>query len=234
MEGEKSDNQKPSFGKRSLSPRRLFVIPSWIPRFKEPEHSFDTSVPTYAEFTSIIRKIKSKGSPCPLDQILIILFKRSPYARSYITSIIQKIWEKVEGPKTWKKAVTVLIYKSGETDTPSNFSPITLETVPLKIFTSILRNRMYRFLNKNNYIENSIQKCFVPGMTGTSEHIAHLAQMIKQAKLKQRSIVVTLLDLKNAFGEVHHNIIPVVLKHHDVPEEIVNIVKKLQIPWSLL
>ena len=174
MEGEKSDNQKPSFGKKkcadyfkaafkSLSPRRLFVIPSWIPRFKEPKHSFDTSIPTYAEITRIIRKIKSRGSPCPLDQISIILFKRSPYARSYITSIIQKIWEKGEVPKTWKKAVTVLIYKSRETDIPSNFRSITLETVPLKIFTSILRNRMYRFLNKNNYIENSIQKGFVRG-----------------------------------------------------------------------
>ena len=44
---------------------------------------------------------------------------------------------------------------------------------------------MYSFLNKNNYIENSIQKGFVPGMTGTFEHTAHLTQMIKQAKLKQ-------------------------------------------------
>ena len=131
----------------------------------------------------------------------------------------------------WKKAVTVLIYKSGETYIPSNFRPVTLETVPLKIFTSILRNRMYRFLNKKNYIENSIQKGFVPGMTGTFEHTAHLAQMIKQAKLKQRSIVVTLLDLKNAFGEVHHNIIPVVLEHHHVPEEIVNIVKSLYVQF---
>ena len=71
----------------------------------------------------------------------------------------------------------------------------------------------------------------VPGMTGTFEHTAHLAQMIKQAKLKQRSIVVTLLDLKNAFGEVYHNIIPVVLKHHHVPEEIVNIVKSLYVQF---
>ena len=91
---------------------------------------------------------------------------------------------------------------------------------------------MYRFLNKNKYIENSIQKGFVPGMTGTFEHTAHLAQMIKQAKLKQRSIVVTLLDLKNAFFEVHHNIIPVVLKHHHVPEEIVDIVKSLYVQFQ--
>ena len=66
---------------------------------------------------------------------------------------------------------------------------------------------MYRFLNKNNYIENSIQKGFVPVMTGTFEYTVHLAQMIKQAKLKQRSIVVTLL------------------------EEIVNIVKSLYVQF---
>ena len=114
VEGEKSDNQNASFGKKkcvdyfksafkSLSPRRLFVIPSWIPRFKEPEHSFDTSIPTYAEITRIIRKIKSKGSPCPLDQILIILFKRSPYVRSYITSIIQKFGKKGKFLKRGRK-----------------------------------------------------------------------------------------------------------------------------------
>ena len=95
VEGEKSDNQEPPFGKKkcvdyfkaavkSLSPKRLFVIPSWIPRFKEPEHSFDTSISAYAEITRIIGKIKSKGSPCPLDQISIILFERSPSIRTII------------------------------------------------------------------------------------------------------------------------------------------------------
>ena len=60
---------------------------------------------------------------------------------------------------------------------------------------------------KNNYIETSIQKAFTPGMSGTFEHTAHLAHLISQAKRNQRSLVVMLLDLRNAFGEVHHNLI---------------------------
>ena len=44
-------------------------------------------------------------------------------------------------------------------------------------------------------------------------------------------IVVTLLDLKMLSGEVHHNIIPVIVKHHHVPEEIVNIVKSLYVQF---
>ena len=52
---------------------------------------------------------------------------------------------------------------------------------------------------KNNYIETNVQKGFTPGMTGTYEHTAQLAHIIRQAKKKQRSLVVTLLDLKKCF-----------------------------------
>ena len=52
-------------------------------------------------------------------------------------------------------------------------------------------------------------------------HTAHIAHLIRQAKRNQRSLVVTLLDLRNAFGAVHHNLIPVVLAHHHIPDNII-------------
>ena len=51
--------------------------------------------------------------------------------------------------------------------------------------------------------------------------------MIRDAKLKQKSIVITLLDLKNAFGEVQHNLIHTILKYHHVPDSFTSIVKNL-------
>ena len=36
-----------------------------------------------------------------------------------------------------------------------------------------------------------------------------------------------LLDLKNAFGEVHHNLIPEVLRYHHIPQHIQNMVQSL-------
>ena len=41
------------------------------------------------------------------------------------------------------------------------------------------------------------------------------------------SLVSTLLDLKNAFGEVHHNLIQEVLSHHHIPEQVKTIIKGL-------
>ena len=34
-----------------------------------------------------------------------------------------------------------------------------------------------------------------------------MAYIISQARIKHRSLVITLLDLKNAFGEINHNLI---------------------------
>ena len=47
-----------------------------------------------------------------------------------------------------------------------------------------------------------------------------MANVTNQARIKQRSLVVTLLDLKNASGEVHHNLIPEILKYHHIPDHI--------------
>ena len=136
--------------------------------------------------------MKASGSPCPLDQISIIVFKRCPYLRSYIfAACFQKNFLYKTDSLYVEKAVTILIYKKGEQNDPQNFRPITLETVPLKIYTSFLRNRMYNFLNKNGYIEFTIRKGFTPGMAGTFEHTYHMAYLINQARAKQRSIMIT-------------------------------------------
>ena len=99
--------------------------------------------------------------------------------------------------------------------------------MPLKVFTSCLRNAIFNFLSANNYIEQEIQKGFTPGLSGTFEHTAQMADIINKARTKQRSLVITLLDLKNAFGEVHHNLIQTALDYHHIPDHIKSLVKSL-------
>ena len=211
----------------ALNPNKTFSIPSWIPKFASPQTPFNLDPPTYQEITNVIRKMKPSGSPCPLDQLSVICFKRSPYLRSYLTEIIHAAWSSGVVPSEWKKACTILIHKKGETDKPANFRPITLESIPLKVFTSCLRNRTFQFLAENQYIEQSIQKGFTPKLSGTLEHTAQMAHIINKARTKQRSLIITLLDLKNAFGEVHHNLIYEVLNYHHIPDHIKNIISSL-------
>ena len=54
-----------------------------------------------------------------------------------------------------------------------------------------------------------------------------MGNIINKARIKKRSLVITLLDLKNAFGEVHHNFISSVLTYHDVPESMKSLISGL-------
>ena len=108
-------------------------------------------------------------------------------------------------------------YKSDDPSNPKNFRPITPENVLLKGYTSFIRNRIFEYLKANDYIECRVQKGFIPKISGTTEHTQQLAYKIRHAKRKQKTLVVTLLDLKNAFGEVSHSLIPTVLQFHHIP-----------------
>ena len=60
-------------------------------------------------------------------------------------------------PCECRKACTVT-HKKGVQKDPVNFRPITRESIPLKIFTSALRNSVFDFLRLNNCIDHEYKK----------------------------------------------------------------------------
>ena len=88
-----------------------------------------------------------------------------------------------------------------------------------KIFTSIIINRLHNFVADNKYIESNVQKRFWDYILGCYEHTEALTYVINHAhKKQQRNLVVTLIYLKSAFGEVDHKLLAEVLKYHKVPD----------------
>ena len=86
---------------------------------------------------------------------------------------------------------------------------------------------MFSFMSENKYVEHEVQKAFTPKVSGTFEHASQMSYLINHARMKQRSSMITLLDLKNAFGEVHHSLITEVLNYHHMPEEIEKLISSL-------
>ena len=54
-----------------------------------------------------------------------------------------------------------------------------------------------------------------------------MAYMINKARVRQRSLIITFLDLKNAFGEVHQRLIQRILDYHYIPDEVQQLVDSL-------
>ena len=133
----------------------------------------------------------------------------------------------------WRSGVTVLVHKKDGPGKPENVRPITLQPVLWKLFTSLVRNRLYRFAADNSYIEANIQKGFWEKISGSVEHIETLIHMINNARIKQRDCIITLLDLKNAFDEVNHKLLVETLKIHHVPDNIVTLITSLYTDYTI-
>ena len=76
----------------------------------------------------------------------------------------------------------ILIHKKGDPSLPENFGSISLEPVSLKLFTSLLLNRVFAHLINNQYIESYYQKGFMPGMSEAFEHIAEMSLIINHSR----------------------------------------------------
>ena len=70
-----------------------------------------------------------------------------------------------------------------------------MESVLLKIFTSLLKDEVFEFLHNNKYIETSIQKGLAPGLSDTFEHIANMSHIINDTRRGQSSVTITLIDM---------------------------------------
>ena len=201
----------------------LFKIPNWFVSLPNPETPFNQAPPSYAEIASIIKKARASASACPLDQISVITLKKCPILRTILHNLIVNCWQSQYTPKAWRVGITILIYKKGDPSKVDNFRPITLQSVPYKIFSSFIRNRLQAFLDSNNYHNNNIQKGFAHGQDGVLEHTELLDFMMRDAKKSHRGYFAVLLDLRNAFGEIHHNLIRSSLKYHHVPDTFIRI-----------
>jgi hypothetical protein len=130
-------------------------------------------------------------------------------------------------PPAWAAASIQLLAKSAKLSDPSEFRPITLTNTIGKIFFSVIARRLEKFMLANKYITD-VQKGFKAKTPGCLEHSFAMFEAMLDAKMHQRQIVVSWLDLKNAFGSVRHNLIQFALNWYHVPEVIRRLIRLLR------
>ena len=77
------------------------------------------------------------------------------------------------------------------------------------MFLSVLARRMTTHLLNNNYIDISVQKGGVPGVSGCVEHTSVPSEIIRDARENKGDLTVLWFDLANAYGSIPHS-----YRHH--------------------
>ena len=93
-----------------------------------------------------------------------------------------------------------------------------------ELFSNILKNRLLKFMTSNGFLNASIQKAFMPSVPDCIEHYAKLVIAVHEAHVRHKSLTVSWLDLVNAYGSVHHNLISFSLHHYGVSDHFTSLI----------
>ena len=200
------------------------VIPHDIPPIQPPEFSIETGPPKWKEVENTVRRARSASAPGP-NGVPYKLYKNAPDVLRYLWRLMRIVWQKGIIPKAWRRAGGVLIPKEKDAADISQFRPISLLNVEGKIFFSVLAQRLSIYLEKNKYVDTSVQKAGIPGFSGCLEHTSMIWHQIQAAKKDKRDLHVIFLDLANAFGSVPHNLLWESFNFFHVPSSITTLVK---------
>jgi hypothetical protein len=187
-----------------------------------PKKAFDMRPPTVEQLCRSAKR-KRNGAAPGLDAIGYVPFKKCRALIKFVHRMGIKIFEKLEVADDWAQAVVALLKTGSLTeglDIVSEFRPITMTACIGKILLSVISDRLQVFMVKNSYIPRKIQKGFLSGIAGCVEHSFMLFEAMKEAKEEQRQIVVSWIDLANAYGSVRHNLIQFAMEWFHVPKEI--------------
>ena len=166
-----------------------------------------------------MRHKRNKSAP-GINAVSYLVYKKCPQVLAHVLPVFKRIWKKKKIPLSWRVGEAVLIPKEEDRTKPELFRNITLTNVSGKMFFQVLANRLLTFMVGNGYIDQSIQKGFLPGVAGCVEHTQVLMETLLEAKRNSREIVVAWLDLANAYGSIAHNLIQFALEWYHVPANV--------------
>ena len=122
---------------------------------------------------------------------------------------------------TWRHMPLRISFLMEQNSTEINqFRPMSLLHVEGKIFFSVMASRLTKYLTENGYINTSVQKGGIPGVSGCLEHATMIWEAIQRAKSEKLNLDVIWLDLANAYGSVPHQMVQLALRMYHVPEDI--------------
>jgi len=177
------------------------------------------------EISHTIKNLKNQKAPGP-DLIPNEIWKLfSPKSLEHLCTTFQTVYDTGIVPPSWCKVLVTPIYKKGEKDNPGNYRPISLLNTILKLFTTILTNRLNYWTESEGKI-SQYQAGFRKGKS-TLDQIFVLTSLIQQHVNKGEKLYVCFVDLKQAFDSPNHALLWNVLQKEGVSGKLIRVLKSI-------
>ena len=178
--------------------------------------------PTIEEIKRAIRKQKS-GKAAGSDYIPPEALKADIETTSLaLHSLFTKIWEQEHSPMEWKEGHLIKLPKKGDLSNCNNYRGIMLLSVPSKVLSRVLLERMKDEVDCKLREE---QAGFRKGRS-CADQVAVLRIIIQQSLEWNAPLYLNFVDFEKAFDSVDHATLWKLLEHYGIPQKLVNIIRE--------
>ena len=168
-------------------------------------------------------KLRTAANTLPgPDRVEYTHLKRVDPQCTILSLIFNRCLREENVPQCWKDASTILIFKKDDPTDPSNFRPIALMSCVYKLLMGVLSKRLSTLSILEGILSNE-QKSARP-TEGCYEHTYLLKSVVRDAKVKKKSLYIAWLDIRNAFGSIPHEAIRTTLLHIGVANTLVSLI----------
>ena len=147
-----------------------------------------------------IRKLKNGKSAGP-DGLIGELFKYGGRnVVEFFVIFFNALFDKGIYPDNWSEAVIIPLFKKGDVNKPGNYRGISLCDISSKIYSSIINNRLQKWVEINNFT-GEYQAGFKKNYSTIDQMFTLLAIVQKQFSLN-RKLYVAFIDFEKAFDSI--------------------------------
>ena len=180
-------------------------------------------LPRMEEVKIAIGMLKNNKAAGPDNIPAEVIKADAQLAAEHFLPLIHKIWHEETCPSDWKNGHITILPKKGDLSLCGNHRGIMLTSVPGRILSRIILNR----------IKRKVDEKLRPNQAGfrsnrsTIDQITTLRIIIEQSKEWNSDLFINFIDYAKAFDSIDRPCLWKILRHYGIPNKIVNIIKSM-------
>ena len=199
------------------SPDEEVVIPPSEPLV------IDTNPPTLVEIKEAIKTLKNNKAAGP-DNIPAEVLKADPnLTAEALHPLLNEVWNQENFPSDWKNGHLTVLPKKGDLTKCENYRGIMLLSVPGKIMSKIILNRMKKIVDKKL---RKNQAGFRPNRS-CADQITTLRIIIEQSQEWNCPLYINFIDYQKAFDSLDRNSLWKIMAHYGIPQKVIRLVRSM-------
>jgi hypothetical protein len=181
----------------------------------------DVEMPSREEVEAAVKALKNNKAPGKDEISAEVLKKGGDVIIDKLWELVRIIWEKEMMPNDWQEAIVVPIHKKGEKEECGNFRGISLLSIPYKVVSKIVLNRIEKYTSE---IILEHQAGFMKGRS-TINQIFILKEIISKYWEFNKEFFAIFIDFQKAYDSINREKLWIKMERFGIPKKLVNLAR---------